>query len=291
MPVSSPGEIAAGRTRLGYLRAGTGEHPVVLLHGWPQTSHAWRRVLPLLDASCSAVALDLPGVGRSSPQAGGFDKATMAGEVHAALENRGVIRPVVVGHDIGALVGYALARQYPTAVAGLVIVDTPLPGIAGWEETIASFAYWHVGFHCDIDRGQPTADALVDGRQAVYFRSYIDRFAAYPDAISDTDIAVYARGYDGLLRLAAGFGMFRAFPLDIADNQTNNSELAVPILAAFSEFCHATVVDTVADGLRQAGAVDVRTAVLHDCGHWPAEEQPAALAQTISDFVASVRTP
>jgi pimeloyl-ACP methyl ester carboxylesterase len=95
MPVRSPGQdgdpppgedqIAAGRTRLGYLRAGTGEHPVVFLHGWPQTSHAWRRVLPLLEASCSAVALDLPGVGRSSPQAGGFDKATMARDVHAAF--------------------------------------------------------------------------------------------------------------------------------------------------------------------------------------------------------------
>jgi pimeloyl-ACP methyl ester carboxylesterase len=301
MPVRSPrqdghpppgeGKIAAGGTRLGYLRAGTGDHPVVFLHGWPQTSHAWRRVLPLLEASCSAVALDLPGVGRSSPQAGGFDKATMAGDVHAALDNLGVKRSILVGHDIGALVGYALARHYPTAVLGLVIVDTPLPGIAGWEETIASSAYWHLGFHCDIDRGQPTADALVDGRQTVYFRSVIDRFAAYPESISDTDIAVYAHGYDGSMRLAAGFNMFRAFPLDIADNQINNSELAVPILAVFSEFCHATVLDTVADGLRQAGAVDVRTAVLRDCGHWPAEEQPAALAQTINDFATSLRTP
>jgi pimeloyl-ACP methyl ester carboxylesterase len=132
---------------------------------------------------------------------------------------------------------------------------------------------------------------LVEGRQTVYFRNFINRFAAHPDAISDTDIAIYARGYDEPARLAAGFHMFRALPLDIADNQTNNSELTVPILTAFSELGHATILDTVAGGLRQAGALDVRTAVLHDCGHWPAEEQPAELANIVSDFVISVRTP
>ena len=248
-------------------------------------------MLPLLEESCSAAALDLRGVGRSSPEAVGFDKATMAGDIHAAMENLHFERPILVGHDIGAQVGYALARHYPGAVSGLVIIDTPLPGIAGWEETTASAAYWHLGFHRDIDRGRPTADALVGGRQAVYFRSFIDRFAAHPDAIADADIAVYARGYAGPTRLAAGFSMFRALPLDIVDNQVNNSEIAVPILAVFSEFCHATVLETVADGLRQAGAIDVRTAVLPDCGHWPAEEQPATLAATINDFVTSLRTP
>jgi pimeloyl-ACP methyl ester carboxylesterase len=261
---------------------------VVLLHGWPQTSYAWRRVAPLLGAGFTSIAFDLRGVGRSSPAERGFDKATMAGDVHAALASLRIERPVLIGHDMGALVSYAFARRYPADLSGLVIVDTPLPGMAGWEETIASSAYWHLGFHRDAGRRRPIADALVTGRQAVYFRSFIDRFAAYPDTITDDDIAVYAQGYQGDERLKAGFGMFRTLALDVRDNEADLGEFAVPVLAAFCEFSHATVLETVADGLRRAGATDVRTAMLRDCGHWPAEEQPAALAGMIREFARAL---
>jgi pimeloyl-ACP methyl ester carboxylesterase len=246
-------------------------------------------VIPLLHADFRTIAFDLRGVGRSSPERRGFEKAAMAGDVHAALAGLQVERPILVGHDMGALVGYAFARRFPADLSGLVIVDTPLPGIDGWAETIASSAYWHLGFHRAAGRPRPIADALVSGRQAVYFRSFIDRFAAYPDAITDDDIAVYARGYAGDDRLEAGFGMFRTLALDISDNETRVGQLAVPVLAVCCEFSHASVLDTIADGLRRAGAADVRTAMLRDCGHWPAEERPAALAGIIRDFAASVR--
>ena len=278
------GDVAVGEVSLGYVRSGSSPHQVVLLHGWPQTSYAWRRVQPLLTTDCTSFAFDLRGVGRSSVSAHGFDKATMAGDIHAALTGLRIERPIIVGHGIGALVGYAFARRYPVSLSGLMIVDAPLPGIAGWEETIASPSYWHLGFHRDTDQGAATAEALVDGRQAVYFRGFINRFAGHPDAISDADVSVYACGYQGAQRLAAGFAMFRAMPLDSQDNEADAGRLTVPILVAFGEFSHATVLDTVAEGLRQAGATDVRTAVIADSGHWPAEEQPAALARLIREF-------
>jgi pimeloyl-ACP methyl ester carboxylesterase len=161
--------VAAGEVRLAYLRAGAGPRTLVLLHGWPQTSYAWRRVVPLLGAGFTSVAFDLRGVGRSSTEGRGFDKVTMAGDVHAALASLRIERPILIGHDIGALVGYAFARRYPGDLSGLVIVDAPLPGIAGWEETVASSAHWHLGFHRERGRRRPIADALVTGRQAVYF--------------------------------------------------------------------------------------------------------------------------
>ena len=184
--------------------------------------------------------------------------------------------------------GFAFARRYPADLSGLVIVDTPLPGIAGWEETVASSAYWHLGFHREAGRRRPIADALVSGRQAVYFRSFIDRFAAYPDTISDEAVAVYALGYQGDDRLQAGFGMFRTLAEDIADNAADLGDFTVPVVVAFCEFSHATVLETVADGLRRAGAADVRTVVIRDCGHWPAEERPVALAAIIREFAVSL---
>lgn len=290
-PTAGDGEVAAGEVRLAYLRAGAGPRPLVLLHGWPQTSFAWRRVVPLLGDRFTSIAFDLRGVGRSSPAGRGFDKVAMAGDIHAALASLHIERPILIGHDIGALVGYAFARRYTDELTGLMIVDTPLPGIAGWEETVASSAYWHLGFHRETGRHQAIADALVSGRQAVYFRSFIDRFAAHPGTISDDDVAVYARGYQGDDRLAAGFGMFRALALDIADNEAALGWLTVPVSAVFCEFSHATVLETVADGLRRAGVTDVRPVVIRDCGHWPAEERPAALAEAIREFAWSVPPP
>jgi pimeloyl-ACP methyl ester carboxylesterase len=273
-------------------RTGPGAHPIVLLHGWPQTSYAWRYVQPLLAAERSAgqavVALDLPGVGGSSAPAGRYDKATMADGVRARIRELGLERPILVGHDMGAMVAYAYTRRHAADVAGLVIVDTSLPGVGGWDDTASSAAYWHLRFHADVNRGRPIADALVDGRQQVYFRSFIDRFAAHPDTISDTDIAVYADAYRQPGCLTAGFAMFRALPQDVADNQAVHEPLTVPVLLAFSEYSLAALLPSVHDGLQHTGASDVQAVTISDSGHWPAEEQPAGLAATIRSFTTSI---
>lgn len=282
------GLAEANNTRLGYLRTGRGQRPVVFLHGWPQTSYAWRRVLPLLGDEYSAIAFDLRGIGRSAPARAGFDKATMAEDVLSALESLRVRRPVLVGHGVGAMVAYALARRRPGELAGLMLVDTPLPGLPGWAEAEASSAAWHLAFHRVSDQGDALAEALVRDREAVYFRSFIDRFAARPEAIADLDIAEYVRGYRGSGRLEAGFEMYRALPVDAADNHGQRDRLALPILAVLGEFSCGSLAYTIAEGLRAAGATDVRTAIIDECGHWPAEEQPAALAEIIGQFAGRV---
>jgi pimeloyl-ACP methyl ester carboxylesterase len=131
------------------------------------------------------------------------------------------------------------------------------------------------------------ADLLVAGRERHYFRSHIDRFAAHPDAISDTDVAVYAYGYRGPQRLAAGFGLYRAIPLDIVRNERRIGTVDPPIQLAFAEYCHATVLPEVAAGLSEAGARSVATSIIADSGHWVAEEQPAEVAAAIDRFIAS----
>lgn len=292
-PPGSPGEpsnegvIASGGVRWGYVRSGAGKQTIVLLHGWPQTSHAWRKVRPLLLEDYTIITFDLPGVGRSSAAGFCFEKATMADSLHAAMSALHLESPVLVGHDIGAMVAHALARRHPAALSGLVIVDTPLPGIAGWEETVGSSAHWHIRFHQDVDHRTGIADALVEGREVEYFRRFIDRFAVHREAITADDIAVYAQGYGTAEQLAAGFGMFRAFPLDVAENKTLTGSIATPTLLAFAEYSNATVLDAVADGLRQSGVLNVYTALIHDSGHWPAEEQSVELAEIIRDFASS----
>jgi pimeloyl-ACP methyl ester carboxylesterase len=274
--------------RLGLVEQGSGTIPLVLLHGWPQTSHAWRHVTPLLAPDCHTLAYDLPGIGSSEPATDRFDKWSISGDLHASLGQRGIQRPLVVGHGMGAQVAYAYLRRYPARVRGVMVLDTPIVGIGGSEDLFTSPAFWHIGFHQAMSGDTGLAELMVAGQEHRYFRSHLDRFAAYPDAISDADVARYAQGYEGRLRLAAGFGLYRAMPLDIARNERRAGTVDPPIQLAFAEYSHATVLPEVAAGLAEAGARFVATSIIADSGHWVAEEQPALVAAAINGFISSI---
>jgi pimeloyl-ACP methyl ester carboxylesterase len=275
---------ASGR-RLGVIEHGSGTIPLVLLHGWPQTSHAWRHVTPLLTSECHTLAYDLPGIGSSEPATDRFDKWSISGDLHANIEQRGIRRPLVVGHGMGAQVAYAYLRRYPPQVRGVMLLDTPIAGVGGAEDLLTSSAFWHMGFHQAMQGDTGLAELLVTGREQRYFRSHIDRFAAHPEAISDADVAVYAHAYQG--RLTAGFALYRAIPLDIATNERRTDIVDSPIHLAFAEYCHATALPEVAAGLGAVGARQVATSIIADSGHWVAEEQPADVAAAINRFIAS----
>ncbi len=277
----------ASARRLGLVEHGSGTIPLVLLHGWPQTSYAWRHVTPLLTSDCHTLAYDLPGIGSSEPAIDRFDKWSICGDLHASLGQRGIQRPLVVGHGMGAQVAYVYLRRYPAQVRGVMLLDTPIAGVGGCGDLFTSPAFWHIGFHQTMSGDTGLAELLVTGREHRYFRSHIDRFAAHPDAITDADVAVYAQGYRGPQRLAAGFAWYRAIPLDIASNERHAGTVDPPILLAFAEYCHATVLPEVAAGLGEAGSRHVATSIIADSGHWVAEEQPAKVAAVINRFIAS----
>jgi pimeloyl-ACP methyl ester carboxylesterase len=277
---------ASGR-RLGLVEHGSGTIPVVLLHGWPQTSHAWRHVTPLLASDCHTLAYDLPGIGSSQEAIDRFDKWSISGDLHASLDQRGLGRPLVVGHGMGAQVAYAYLRRYPTQVRGVMLLDAPIAGVGGCEDLFTSSAFWHIGFHQTMCGNTGLAELLVTGQERRYFRSHIDRFAAHPEAITDADVAVYAQGYQGPRRLAAGFALYRTIPLDIARNEHRTGTVDPPIQLAFAEYSNATVLPEVAAGLGEAGTRYVATSIIADSGHWVAEEQPAKVAAAINRFIAS----
>jgi len=277
---------ASGR-RLGLVEDGSGAIPLVLLHGWPQTSYAWRHVTPLLASDCRTLAYDLPGIGSSAPVTDRLDKWSISGDLHASLDQHGIQRPLVVGHGMGAQVAYAYLRRYPTQVRGVMLLDAPIAGVGGCEDLFTSSAFWHIGFHQTMQGDTGLAELLVAGREHGYFRSHIDRFAAHPEAITDADVAVYVRGYLGSRRLAAGFALYRTIPLDIASNERRTGTVDTPMQLAFAEYSHATVLPEVAAGLGEAGARYVATSIIADSGHWVAEEQPAKVAAVINTFIAS----
>src|SRR6202140_663729 len=146
---------------------------VVLLHGFAETSRMWTPILPLLAEKFTVIAPDLPGIGDSSIPANGIDMKTAAISIHSLVRSLGIQKARVVGHDIGLMVAYAYAAQFPAEVEKLAVMDAFLPGVEGWEPIYNNPAIWHFRFNGS------TPEALVQGRERAYFDYFWNDFAAH----------------------------------------------------------------------------------------------------------------
>src|SRR4051794_9139295 len=194
--------------RLHYLASGAGD-PVILVHGYAETSHMWRPLIAQLAKDRAVIAPDLRGFGQSSAPEGGYDKKTMAQDIHALAASLGYRRADVVGHDIGLMVAYAYAAQYPAEVDRIAPMDAFLPGIGDWQSVWLLRALWHFHFYGE------TPLKLVAGRERIYFEPFWNDFAAAPNrSVPEADRRFYAEAYAQPGRMRAGFEVFRAFPQD-----------------------------------------------------------------------------
>src|SRR5437660_1912892 len=157
--------------KINYKIGGSGP-AVVLLHGYAQTSHMWLPLMPLLAASHTVIAPDLRGIGASERTAQGYDKKTMARDIHGLVRQLGHTQVTVVGHDIGLMVAYAYAAQYPSEVSKVVLMDAFLPGVGDWKNVWLMRDLWHFHFYGETPLG------LVNGRERIYFEHFWNDFAA-----------------------------------------------------------------------------------------------------------------
>ena len=151
--------------KLHYMTAGHGT-PLILLHGYAETSRMWEPIIPLLAERFMVIAPDLPGIGDSSIPKDGLDMKTAAIRIHALVRSLGVQQAEVVGHDIGLMVAYAYAAQFPSETTKLVVMDAFLPGVEGWEAIYNNPTIWHFRFNGS------TPEALVKGRERTYFAHF-----------------------------------------------------------------------------------------------------------------------
>src|SRR6478735_751040 len=175
--------------RLHYLAAGAGE-PVILLHGYAQNSHMWRPLIAELAKTNTVIAPDLRGFGDSEKPEGGYDKKTMAQDIHALATSLGYKRVRIAGHDIGLMVAYAYAAQFPAEVDRVVLMDAFLPGVGDWTKVWLLRDLWHFHFYGE------TPLKLVEGRERTYLEHFWNDFAADPNkSISASDRQFYAKEY------------------------------------------------------------------------------------------------
>ncbi|MDX2264128.1 MAG: alpha/beta hydrolase [Hyphomicrobiales bacterium] len=272
-------EIADGvaiHTRIG------GRGPVaILLHGFTQTGDMWAPLAADLARDHTVIVPDLRGQGRSSRPASGYDKKTMAADIRAVTAKLGYDGPAaVVGHDIGMMVAYAYAAQYPDKVSRLALLEAPLPGIQPWDDILKNPRVWHFSFH------GPYAEKLVAGRERIYLDRFWDEFAAQPTKITDDMRRHYTSVYAKPGAMRAGFAQFAAFPEDASDNQKfSTRKLTMPVLAVGGEKSFGPGVELIATSV----AENVRSAVVPGVGHWLMEEAPEETTKIVRQFLASTR--
>src|SRR5262245_59377045 len=229
-------EIVSARTavedglNLHYLRAGSGP-TIVLLHGYAQTSRMWRPLIPKLSAHFTVIAPDLPGIGDSDIPSAGLDMTHAATRAHTLVKSLGVRKAIVIGHDIGLMVAYAYAAQFPTEVEKLVLMDAFLPGVEGWEAIYNNPGIWHFRFN------GPTAEALVQGRERTYFEHFWNDFAADKTrSIPEADRQAYTAAYARPGRMRAAWGYFVSFQQAASDfTRLAQTTLTMPVLSIGGE--------------------------------------------------------
>ena len=262
--------------KLHYLFAGKGD-PVILLHGYTQTSHMWRPLMVELAKTHTVVAPDLRGIGQSSKPDGGYDKKTMAQDVHALATTLGYRRVQVVGHDIGLMVAYAYAAQYPTEVERIALMDAFLPGVGDWTSVWLLRDLWHFHFY------GKTPLALVDGRERIYLEHFWNDFAADPTrSVSEPDRQFYAAAYAQPGGMRAGFEVFRAFEQDAKDFAGfAKTKLTMPMLVLTGEKASGEFL--IAQG--RLVADNVEGVIVKGSGHWLMDEAPAQVIPELTGFL------
>ncbi|MGO4283415.1 alpha/beta hydrolase [Bosea sp. UNC402CLCol] len=270
-------EIATNGATI-HVRVGGRGPAVLLLHGYGETGDMWAPMAADLVRDYTVVVPDLRGLGLSSKPASGFDKKTQAGDVAGVLDALKIERADLVTHDIGNMVGFAFAAQYPQRVGRFALIDAPVPGVGPWEEILKNPLLWHFRF------GGPDMERLVAGRERIYLDRFWNEFSATPARFTEASREHYAKLYALPGAMHSGFAQFAAFDQDAIDNRAflkAGGKLTMPVLALGGEKSFGTTMAVV---MRDA-ATDVTEGVIPDSGHWIMEENPTATIAMVRPFL------
>jgi pimeloyl-ACP methyl ester carboxylesterase len=269
-------DAAVGGVRIHYTTGGSGP-TVILLHGFAETSRMWNPILPVLGAKFTVIAPDLPGIGDSSIPTEAMSVTTAAIQIHELAKSLGVTKARVVGHDIGLMVAYAYAAKFPSEVEKLVVMDAFIPGVQGWEPIYNSPDYWHFRFH------GPTPEALVNGRENIYFAYFWNDLAADKNhSIPEPDRKAYLAAYSRPGRMRASWEYFATFPQAAKDfAELAQTKLTMPVLSIGGD---KSLGEPLAEQMKLV-ATNVTVVIVKNSGHWILEEQPKQTTDALVNFL------
>jgi len=266
-------------TKLHYVSAGDSGSPILLVHGWPETWWAFRKLIPLLAETHRVFALDLRGFGDSSGTDAEYGEAIAAEDLHCLVEHIGAGPVHLLCQDISGGAGFRFAATHPADVVSFIAVETTLAGF-GLEALadVNGFGSWHVGF-----LGAPGIPAmLLPGHERELLAGW-----AYPlmtctqNAVTDEDMNEFVRTY---ARPNAWRGTEALYQALFSDNGATKAlaeahPIAVPVLTVDGASYPVTQ-----NTFRQVTAGEITAAHIQNVGHLVAQEAPEQLAVEILEF-------
>lgn len=269
--------------RMHYMLAGEGK-PVVLLHGWPQTCYMWRKIIPSLVERYTVIAPDLRGYGLSDKPVSGYDKRTMAADVRSLVEELGYANASVVGHDRGARVAHRLGLDHPKVLDRLAVLDIlPTRAVLRSMDLTGALGFWHWFFHLQPD----LPELLVGGNIENYLTYLFDRWSYNRAGLEAAAVAEFVAAYRAPGALRAGFDDYRSVWTDLEhDDQSAaaGQRLEMPVLVLWGSHGLLRAARSVLDTWREY-APKAEGAEIERCGHFMAEEVPAAVAEHLARFL------
>jgi pimeloyl-ACP methyl ester carboxylesterase len=262
--------------QLHYLTAGHGPAMVILLHGFAETSRMWRPIIPKLAERFTVIAPDLPGIGDSSiPDK--IDMLDATRKVHDLALSLKSDKARVVGHDIGLMVAYAYAAQFPNETEKLAVMDAFLPGVPGWEAIYNAPNIWHFRFNGEYP------EKLVQGRERIYFDYFWNVLAAdKTHSIPEGERKAYTEAYSKPGRMRAAWTYFASWPQLAKDfAQLSQTKLTMPVLSIGGEKSLGNELGTQ----MKLVADNVTVIVLPNTGHWILEEKPKETTNALVNFL------
>src|SRR6476659_71435 len=262
--------------QLHYLTAGHGP-AVLLLHCFAETSRMWRPLIPLLAEKFTVIAPDLPGIGDSSIPTDKIDMITSANRIHALVRSLGIEKARVVGHDIGLMVAYAYAAQFPAETEKLAVMDAFLPGVPGWESIYNAPNVWHFRVNGEYP------EKLVQGRERTDFECFWNVCAADKNhSIPEAERKAYTNAYSKPGRMHAAWAYFASWPQLAKDfAPLSQTKLTMPVLSIGGD---KSLGNELAAQMKLV-ADNVTVVVLPDTGHWISEENPKDTTEALLNFL------
>ena len=260
-----------------YVIGGEGE-PLVLVHGFGQNWYMWNRLLPELSNHFTVIAPDLRGVGESDKPVNGYDKKTMATDIHELVKSLGYKTINLAGHDIGLMVAYAYAAQYPNEVKKLALMDALLPGIEPVWSQVKGSAWWF-GFFAF-----PVSGDMVAGQEREFLTSFWPVVGHVNNSFTKDEVDEFVRAYAQPGGTTGAFHWFGAFEQDGLDNlEFMKVKLKMPVATLGSEFFAAPFLETHT----KLVAENVKGIAISNSGHWIVQENTAETLSAMKDFFIS----
>ncbi|MHA3789151.1 alpha/beta fold hydrolase [Flavobacterium hauense] len=257
-----------------YVIGGQGE-PLVLLHGFGQNWYMWNRLLPELSKHYTVIAPDLRGVGESDKPDTGYDKKTMASDIHELVKQLGYKQIRLAGHDIGLMVAYAYAAQYGDEVQKLALMDALLPGIEPVWSDVSASAWWF-GFFSFKASGD-----IVSGKEREFLTNFWPMVGHVQNAFTTEETNEFIRAYAVKGATTGSFKWFGGFQQDIKDNQGfMKKKLKMPLLAMGGEYFAAAFLAEHS----KLVAENVTESKIKGAGHWIVQENTEQVQTDLINF-------